>query len=533
MELKTNTIQQSDNAYQKKKILFAFVVFTFCLFFNLGNAPIYILDEARNAQCAWEMRQQHQFITPLFNNELRVDKPPFHYFCMMAGYYLFGKTAFAARFFSALCGVFTLLAVYLFTKKQMGKVYASTCVFILGSSTHFIFECRLAVPDPYLIFFQTLTLFSLYHFFKYKNVNWMYGAAFLAAISTLVKGPVALVLPGVVFIFFLVTSNQLRILCTWHLLGSIILYAAVASPWFILVDKSTGGVFTQQFFWEQNLGRFSETMEGHQNFPFLPLVFILAGLLPASVFIFTKKNIYKSIWQNDFTRFSAIVCLVTLVFYSISATILPNYTMVCYPFAAVTIAYIFYQTDTLKRYFLCLLFLYILLGVLALFALNSETTLSANTIYWSAIFTVPILAIFIGIVFLRQNKNAATAVVIGGFVLFNTTALGIAYPSVYKQNPISKNLYLIRKESQFAAFGLYNPAINFYIDNSIKKLEDSSAIMSFIKNNKGCFLIGRESDLNKLDNLPVKIVAKQGDIFELPTTVILQRSDSIFHSDTN
>ena len=55
----------------------------FLLFSGLGKTPIYILDEARNAQCAREMLQRKDFVIPTFNNELRQQKPPLHFYAMM------------------------------------------------------------------------------------------------------------------------------------------------------------------------------------------------------------------------------------------------------------------------------------------------------------------------------------------------------------------------------------------------------------------------------------------------------------------
>ncbi len=78
------------------------------LIIRLGATPIYILDEAKNAQCAREMLQRGDFIVPTFNGELRVDKPPLHYFFMMAAYKMFGINEFAARFFSVIMGLLTI-----------------------------------------------------------------------------------------------------------------------------------------------------------------------------------------------------------------------------------------------------------------------------------------------------------------------------------------------------------------------------------------------------------------------------------------
>ena len=75
------------------------LVLVFLLFWRLGSSPIYILDEAKNAQCAKEMMQRNDWVVPTFNEELRTDKPVLHYYFMIVAYKLFGVSAFSARFF--------------------------------------------------------------------------------------------------------------------------------------------------------------------------------------------------------------------------------------------------------------------------------------------------------------------------------------------------------------------------------------------------------------------------------------------------
>ena len=78
-----------------------FILSFFLLLINLSEPMIYILDEAKNAECAREMLISGNYLVPYFNGELRTDKPPLHYFFMVLSYKLFGVSAFSARFFSA------------------------------------------------------------------------------------------------------------------------------------------------------------------------------------------------------------------------------------------------------------------------------------------------------------------------------------------------------------------------------------------------------------------------------------------------
>ena len=71
------------------------------LFTNLGSAYLWDRDEPRNAGCAVEMHQRGDWVTPIFNDQMRHQKPAFVYWLMMSAYSVFGVSEFAARFWSA------------------------------------------------------------------------------------------------------------------------------------------------------------------------------------------------------------------------------------------------------------------------------------------------------------------------------------------------------------------------------------------------------------------------------------------------
>ncbi len=68
-------------------------------------------------------------------------------------------------FFSAIFGVFTIAITYIFTARYSTKWHAFVSSAILLASTHWLFEFRMSVPDPYLIFFNTLSIFTAFAYF--------------------------------------------------------------------------------------------------------------------------------------------------------------------------------------------------------------------------------------------------------------------------------------------------------------------------------------------------------------------------------
>ncbi len=74
---------------------------TVVYFFNLGETQLWDRDEPRNAGCAAEMLAQGQWVVPIFNDELRHQKPVLLSWLIMSAYSIFRVNEFAARFWSA------------------------------------------------------------------------------------------------------------------------------------------------------------------------------------------------------------------------------------------------------------------------------------------------------------------------------------------------------------------------------------------------------------------------------------------------
>ena len=79
---------------------------------NLGATRLWDVDEAIFAATAVEMMDRGDWITPYYNGHLFTHKPPILYWCQIAAFHVFGTTEFAARLFSALFCLGTLLLTY-------------------------------------------------------------------------------------------------------------------------------------------------------------------------------------------------------------------------------------------------------------------------------------------------------------------------------------------------------------------------------------------------------------------------------------
>lgn len=504
-----------------------------CISFS-GTYPIYILDEARNSEAAREMLVSGNYVVPTFNGQLRTDKPPLHYFFMALGYKLFGTGAFGARFFSGVFGALTVLATYWNVKRHKNRILAMITVFILLSSLLFVQEFHLAVPDPYLIFFISFSLFSFFNFYRFNSIWWFFATYISIGLGFLTKGPVALVLPGLVVPTFLLFKSEFNLKSIRRLkpVMGLLFVALIALPWYHMVHVETNGEWTKGFFLDHNISRFGSEKEGHGGLFITTLLFVVLGLLPFSVFGVQGFILgWKARRTDDFHFFSFLVATVTLLFFSMASTKLPNYPMPCYPFIAILIAFYFYKL--VKERFrsrsvywslglLVLVSVALPLGGYIALGIEEQFSQMKSVALWLSLLTISGI---LGFHFYYKNylKRSFFAISLGwiltGFCLF-----GIVYPALTSQSPVSLAGNIVPKDATVVVFKRFDSAFpinfkrTFQVFDSIKELEVylESAPTSYIITNTR-----NKEDLKQLEKFD--LILEQKALFENNTTRIYKK----------
>ena len=113
--------------------------------------------------------------------------------------------------------------------------------------------------------------------------NWLYRAALFAALGTLTKGPVALILSGATGMAFLLIEGRGRELAQVPWFGCGLIVAAVNLPWFAAVSWRNPG-FLSFFFIHEHLQRYAVSNE-HEWGPYSFVVVVAVGLWPWICFI--------------------------------------------------------------------------------------------------------------------------------------------------------------------------------------------------------------------------------------------------------
>ncbi len=501
------------------------------MFINIGGLSIYALDEAKNAVAAREMWESGNWIVPTFNYELRFDKPPLHYFFMMLAYELFGYGEFAARFFASLAGVSTIMMTYLFARKYFDESVAYYTGFVLVCSLHLALQFHMAVPDPFLIFFLTAASLSFYTGITDKKRRWIFICYLALGLAVLSKGPVGIALPGLSFLLYLLWTKQftwsnIKWLQPWT---GLLIVLLVAGPWYIAVYQATDGLWIEEFFFKHNVSRFSAPMEGHGGLFLITWAFVLGGMLPYGVFIPQAFIIAWKGRNNHALLFSLISAAVIILFFSISSTKLPNYTVPSYPFLAILLGYFINKIAALnwvKRtsYLISLsVFLIICLAFpIGIYLAFTEDD-SLRDLAYVGWYMIPVSILGLVTFYLGFKKRYEAAIRYQGATFFVASIIffQLAFATVDPKNPVTESLQTLDMSKEFGYYRSYNSAYSFYLSKPIQVLNKEEVASFFLENPDG-YLLTRNKYFKDLAEIPgLKIIYAGKDLFESNISIVV------------
>jgi 4-amino-4-deoxy-L-arabinose transferase-like glycosyltransferase len=321
----------------------------FLFFYGTGQFGLIGADEPRYAQVAREMLDRHDWITPVLGGHAWLEKPPLYYWQAMLAYSLFGVSDVAARIPAAIDATLLVIAVYLFFRKFRRGVEVDAAL-ITASCAGVIGYAHAASMDMALA--ATFSMGMLAWWAWRESEKRVYLALFYAcmALGMLAKGPVAPFLAAVVIIAFEGLSRDLRLVLRTLWLPGILLFCAIALPWYFAVQMRNPQFF-REFILQHNLARFSSDLYHHRQ-PFwyyLPVTAL--ALVPWTVFVIAAFVESVRIWwaerksvpaepdlELQFRVFACCWLIIPVAFFSISQSKLPGYILPAIPAGAVLLA---------------------------------------------------------------------------------------------------------------------------------------------------------------------------------------------------
>ena len=335
---------------------------------NLGGPSLWDLDEGRNLTCALEMLDANTWVIPTFNGQLRPDKPALLYWLQMIAYDSFGVNEFAGRLPSALAAFATVLLCYELARSMFTPSTGLLAGIVAAATPMLCGAARFANPDALLNLFIVLILALFWIGWQRPRLWWFVAIGVAEGCGMLAKGAVAIVLPVGIIAVFLLWQRRLWLLFDRRNLVGGLAFFLVAAPWYVRVTVETKGAFARDFFLTHHVDRFTSRMENHGGgLWYYPLVIIL-GTVPWAIFLGPAcwyafwsalrepGARWRQWWSSaadrtaapagpiaDDRRIAAYRLLASwiglfLIFFSISATKLPNYALPALVPTAIVIA---------------------------------------------------------------------------------------------------------------------------------------------------------------------------------------------------
>jgi hypothetical protein len=334
---------KSSHDFWLRDMLFIVLVLGIPFLQFLGALPLIDPDEGRYAEIPREMLERWDFITPTLNYVHYFEKPPLLYWLNAASMKVFGLNEFAARLPSALCGAATVLTTYIIARHLYDRRTALISALILGTSAGFVLQSRIILTDMLLTFCLTAALGSFIvaasqEKHRDSSLPW-YLFYLFSALAVLAKGLIGIVFPAGIIFFYLLLGHEWKVLKRVHLFRGMLLFLAVAAPWFVAVSIQNPE-FARFFFIHEHFERFTSNVHGRSQ-PIWFFIPVLAGtMLPWSFFI---PGALGRAWRNRRHEglpglFLLIWSVLIFLFFSKSGSKLVPYLLPIFPPLSIMIA---------------------------------------------------------------------------------------------------------------------------------------------------------------------------------------------------
>jgi 4-amino-4-deoxy-L-arabinose transferase-like glycosyltransferase len=343
------------------------------------------------------MAARGDWIVPIFNDELRGQKPVLTYWLILTARAVFGPGEFAARFWSAALATGTVVWTLLIARRLIGATRAPWAAIALSTFVMFDIAARAATPDSVLIFCFTsaigcwvLATFApnqedcvrtwqhpgLRHAGEWfpRHLGQTLPIYAALGLGVLAKGPVGFVLPiaviGMVNLLGRLQpwdeqgqpmgtlERRLRIsLRPWspsHFAATfwsmrpitgIAMVLVIAAPWYLAVSWRTDGDFLEAFLWREHVGRATEPMENHSGGVWYYPIALLVGTFPWSVLalplvLTVDRTLSQPRAERPLILILALSWIgIVIAAFTLAQTKLPSYITPCHPAAALVIGW--------------------------------------------------------------------------------------------------------------------------------------------------------------------------------------------------
>ncbi|RMD83799.1 MAG: hypothetical protein D6808_08105 [Candidatus Dadabacteria bacterium] len=513
-------MEESDNN-PRIVLLAALGVILFSLLSTLPwiwSKPFYTRGEPREAVVAQEILKAGEVILPKrYGGDVPTKPPLSHWLVALVSFWRGEVTEGLSRLPSVLLSALVAGALSIFVAKRLGvgTAFLASVILITSFEWH-----RASVTARVDMAFSSFLTFSLiFLFIAYERRKFSSLASLFLALSVLGKGPVGVVLPAIIWVFFLALRRSCIRFSSKFIAAHFVPSLAIAFVWYFLAWQRGGDEFLDIVF-RENIGRFLGDMY-HGTAPHSHSVWYLygsffLGLLPYSLVLVVDLKrllgiVRRGKWQirlkgvldlEPLVVYSIVIVLSFLLFFSFPASKRSVYLLGAYPWAALLLgSYLLYLYRSypfaVKSFgkvvlslvaFAYLLLLFISFGLTEGLSSLLPPRQSFEFNYYAGVWRnltshlqpldilllmlplVPLLVFFLR----RMETKARLCLSIASFYLFLCFSEGVLVPAFAKSlssKGFSKRLKgVLDKRLPLFSYGNEFYGINFYLGNSLSRL---------------------------------------------------------------
>jgi 4-amino-4-deoxy-L-arabinose transferase-like glycosyltransferase len=307
-------------------------------FGTLGERKLVRPDEGRYAEIAREMVVTGDWTTPRLNGYKYFEKPALQYWATAAA--LFGVREWTARLWAALTGFLGVLLVCISEIASSGRRGRVAAAILAGSALWAVIGHINAGHGRLFSRRSVLGLRALAgRCIAEGRWRWMHSPG-RRGVRDALKGLIGIVLPaGALALYILVHRDWTR-LARLHIGTGVLLFLAIAAPWFFAVSAANDE-FLRFFFIQEHFQRFLTKAHGRYEpaWYFIPILLIgfspwILSLAPALV------RAWHHAPERNFrpARLLLIWSVMVFAFFSASSSKLPSYILLIFPALAVLVA---------------------------------------------------------------------------------------------------------------------------------------------------------------------------------------------------
>lgn len=310
---------------------------------SLGQGALWDNDEAFYTEIARQIVTRSDPLTLYWNGHPWFIHPPLYMWLVAGTGALVGFGEFTARVWTAVFGAVGVLVTYQLARRLYNVRTAVLAGLVLMTTLEYFVLSRLAVFDIPLLAFMLLALYAVLVAMDAPTAparRRAYRWAFVwAGLGTLTKGPIALLLPGVVVNAWWLLRGEWR--RRWSELPweGFFLYGLIGLSWYAAGAVLHGREFLRVAVGQSMFTRFFGVVENQPGPWYFYLPILVVGGFPWSAFL---PSAVLFLWRRIRSDRAASLFLLwmglTLLFYSIAGTKLPNYIVPVFPIAAIGVS---------------------------------------------------------------------------------------------------------------------------------------------------------------------------------------------------